>query len=81
MGEGWERVGEGWERVEDGGRGISGMWYLVDPPEAPTQSEGVPENAGLPNATRRLTRSRQDGSKRAAHAGTLRDQGLTPAVV
>ena len=60
---------------------VSGIWYLVDPPEAPTQSEGVPENAGRPTATRRLTRSRQGGSKRAAHASTLRHQGLTPAVV
>ena len=60
---------------------VSGIWYLVDPPEAPTQPEGVPKNAGLPTATRRLTRSRQGGSKRAAHARTLRHQGLTPAVV
>ena len=60
---------------------VSGIWYLVDPPKAPTQSEGVPENAGLPTATWRLTRSRQGGSKRAAHACTLRHQGLTPAVV
>ena len=77
LGEGWERVGEGWERVGE----VSGIWYLVGPPEAPTQPEGVPENAGLPTTTRRLTRSRQGGSKRAAHACTLRHQGLTPAVV
>ena len=63
------------------GCGVSGIWYLVDPPEAPTQPEGVPENAGLPTTTRRLTRSRQGGSKRAAHACTLRHQGLTPALV
>ena len=36
---------------------------------------------GLPTATRRRTRSRQGGSKRAAHACTLRHQGLTSAVV
>ena len=55
--------------------------YLVDPPEAPTQPEGFPENVGHPTATWRLTRSRQGGSKRAAHARTLRHQGLTSAVV
>ena len=60
---------------------VSGIWYLVDPPEAPTQPEGFPENVGHPTATWRLTRSRQGGSKRAAHARTLRHQGLTPAVV
>ena len=74
-------MGEGWERVGRGLGEVSGIWYLVDPPEAPTQPEGFPENVGHPTATWRLTRSRQGGSKRAAHARTLRHQGLTPAVV
>ena len=76
-GGGWGGGGGGW----GGGCGVSGIWYLVDPPEAPTQPEGFPENVGHPTATWRLTRSRQGGSKRAAHARTLRHQGLTPAVV
>ena len=60
---------------------VPGIWYLVDPPETPTPLEGCLENAGLPTTTRQLTWSRQGGSKRAAHACTLRHQGLTPAVV
>ena len=68
-------------RTTSHGVEVSGIWYLVDPPEAPTQPEGFPENVGHPTATWRLTRSRQGGSKRAAHARTLRHQGLTPAVV
>ena len=82
---GWRWGGDGvemrWRWGGDGGRLVSGIWYLVDPPEAPTQPEGFPENVGHPTATWRLTRSRQGGSKRAAHARTLRHQGLTPAVV
>ena len=65
--------------LRGGGGGVSGILYLDDPPEAPAQPEGDPKNVGLPTATRRLTRSRQGGPKRAAHASTPRHQGLAPA--
>ena len=50
-----------------------------DLPEAPAQPEGDPENEGLPTATRRLTRSRLERSKRAARGGTPSHRGPTLA--
>ena len=41
---------------------VSGFSFQVDPPEAPAQLEGDPENEGLPTAIGRLTRSHQVGS-------------------
>ena len=37
---------------------VSGFRFQVDPPEAPAQLEGDPENEGVPTAIGRLTRSR-----------------------
>ena len=50
-----------------------------DLPEASAQPEGDPENEGLPTATRRLTRSRLERSKRAARGGTPSHRGPTLA--
>ena len=61
------------------GRGVSGFRFQVDPPEAPAQLEGDPENEGLPTAIGRLTRSRPVGSRRAARGSTPRHRGLTLA--
>ena len=61
------------------GEWFSGFRFQVDPPEAPAQLEGDPENEGLPTAIGRLTRSRQVGSKRAARGSTPRHRGLTLA--
>ena len=58
---------------------VSGFRLQVDPPEAPAQLEGDPENEGLPTAIGRLTRSRQVGSNRAARGSTPRHRGLTLA--
>ena len=59
------------------------LWVLVlvldDPPEAPAQPEGDPENEGLPTATGRFTRSRPKGSKRAARGSTPSHRGPTLA--
>ena len=52
---------------------------LDDPPEAPAQPEGDPENEGLPTATGRFTRSRPKGSKRAARGSTPSHRGPTLA--
>ena len=76
----------GWEGWWVGGwvAGWVGGWVLVvvlnDPPEAPAQPEGAPENEGLPTATWRLTRSRQERSKQAARGSTPRHRGPTLAV-
>ena len=70
MGGGGLRVGGGSEVL---------VLVLDDPPEAPAQPEGDPENEGLPTATGRFTRSRPRGSKRAARGSTPSHRGPTLA--
>ena len=85
LGEGGRGLGEGGRGFGDGGRRFGrgcerfGFRFQVDPPEAPAQLEGDPENDGLPTAIGRLTRSRPVGSKRAARGSTPRHRGLTLA--